>query len=285
MRHEHAVSEVIGAVLLIGVVMISMVVIGVIMLSTPPPEKTPKSSLTSYCIQCDESNNYEILIYHGGGESLDLKSVKFNLYLSDGTKRENIIPWRVSDGCTPEDCDVLNMETPPSLICPLDFYNPEGIWKAGQTFRFREKIESPLKPFGMEILYYPFRSSMVKVNFKDQIKTSYCIDNAIHCRDPEDELHPILKDPGHPNATGICNATFQYHVNWTDETGSPVAHNQPIVPGQDSIPWNLFKGNISVPDHKDFSNSGSDKDNIYVLYNNTVQWWLGRTRSEIARCR
>lgn len=276
MRHEYAVSEVIGAVLLIGVVMISMVVIGVIMFSTPPPEKTPKASLTAYCVRCDFDDNYEIIIYHGGGDSMKLDEIKFYLDISNGTQRE-IFPWFVYDGCTPEDC--MFSEIGESGQCPREDYNPIDIWKSGQTFRFREWVSSPDIPIGIDIRYFPYKSPMVKTNFKDQIKDSFCIQNGGECRDPNDELIPILIDPG-SKVDGTCQAQFKYHVYFEDDK------DQPITAGQNFRPWNFFTGEgyigpVSI-DH--FNNTGSDVDIITVSYNNKVRWLLGRTKSKIARC-
>ena len=285
MRHEIAVSEVIGAILLIGVVMLSMAIIGVIMLSTPPPEKTPKASLTSYCVKCDFSGNYEIILYHGGGESFSQNQVKFILYLEDGSSKE-IFPWWVYEG-TPEDCMFSYIGD--SSLSSRDFWNSIPEWKSGQTLRFREKVLS--KPIGMEIRHYPFRSAMVKVDFKDQIKNASCVENnePALCKDPTGELIPVLINPrkkGDPGCNpagcddGSCYACFTYSMH--DDSTKPyyfeVQAERPLKP------WNYFIGNNSAVTHTNFSNNGSMKDVINVTFFNKVQWWLGRTKSEIARC-
>lgn len=289
MRYENAVSEVIGAVLLIGIVMLSISVIGVLLLSTPPPEKTPKASLTSYCVQCDLPDinnnevNYEIIIYHGGGESLIRNEIKFFLYFDDGSKKE-IIPWWVYDEGTPEDC--MFSDIGDSSLSSREYWGTSSNWKSGQTLRFREKIHSSLKPSGMDILYYPFRSPMVKVSFKDQIKTTYCVENSdsSSCNNPE-ELIPVLLTPKkagdvgcNPSgcAGGGCQAQFTYFYPDTDDLKIPVHYG--------GKPWNFFYGNDTPVTHEDFTTGGSMTDIITVRFSNEVQWWLGRTKSEFARC-
>jgi FlaG/FlaF family flagellin (archaellin) len=284
MRDENAVSEVIGAVLLISVVMVSIAVIGVIILSQPPPEKTPKASLTSYCVRCDFNGNYEIILYHGGGEPLTRDQIKFILYLEDGSTRE-ITPWWVYDG-TPEDC--MFSDIADSSLSSRDFWSSVSQWKSGQTLRFRENIQS--KPIGMEIRYYPFRTSMLRVDFKNQIKNSSCVENAqpTSCGDPTDELIPILISPhkkGDPGCNpagcddGTCYAHFTYSMHLDSDSAKYV-----IPSNAECKTMELFYWEQQSITHTEFSNSGNMTDVINVTFFNEVQWWLGRTKSEIARC-
>jgi len=282
MRHETAVSEVIGAVLLISIVMLSMAIIGVIMLSTPPPDKTPKASLTSYCIRCNLTGDYEIILYHGGGESMTQDQIKFILYLEDGSSKE-IIPWWVYEG-TPEDC--MFSDIGDSSLSSREYWNTVKEWKSGQTLRFRENFSS--KPIGMDIQYYPFKSPMVKVNFKEQIKDAPCVKDSNSCKDPTHELIPVLVNPrkkGDPGCNpagcddGSCYAQFKYQLHSDSDTD-----NYHIPVQQREKPWNYFIGNMSVVVHEDFNNTGNMSDIITVYFFNEVQWWLGRTKSEIARC-
>lgn len=283
MRHEHAVSEVIGAVILIGVVMLSIGIIGVMMLSTPPPEKTPKASLTSYCVQCDLNDNYEIIIYHGGGDFLERKGTKFFLYLDDGSRRE-ITPWWVYSDGTPEDC--MFSDIGDSSLSSREYWGTSDEWKSGQTLRFRERLAASVKPVGMDILYYPFRSPMVKINFKDQIKATQCVVNndPNSCSDPR-ELIPVLITPKKSGdegcnpggcAGGLCHAQFKYFYPDLEPLKIPVHSG--------GKPWNYFYGNHTPVSHEDFSASGNMTDVIIVSFSQEVQWWLGRTKSEFARC-
>lgn len=284
MRYENAVSEVIGAVLLIGVVMLSMAIIGVMMLSTPPPEKTPKASLTSYCVRCDvdtdHNSNYEIIVYHGGGEPLIRKNVKFFLFFDDGSQKE-ITPWWVYEG-TPEDC--MFSDIGDSSLSVREHWSASDEWKGGQTLRFREFVSHTLNPVGMDIRYYPFKSPMVKVNFKDQIKITSCVEknDPDSCSDPEDELIPVLlyprtsDDPGCDSCSGggNCEASFTYSYE-----GDPL----PPPPLQSS--FNRFEGNTTpVIMGDNFTKAGSMNDIITVDFSSKVQWKLGRTKSEWARC-
>jgi len=289
MRHENAVSEVIGAVLLIGVVMVSIAIIGAILLSTPPPDETPKASLTSYCVRCDidgsSNSNYEVIVYHGGGEPLPRRNLKFILNYDDGS-RDEIIPWWVYERA-PEDCKFGDIGD--SSSATREYWGTSNEWKSGETLRFREFVSSTKKPIGMDILHYPFKSPMVRVNFKDQIKKTECVEknDPSLCVDPEEELIPILLNPKEGDDTGCekcgtgdCEATFTYSIKGDD---------LPPLPIQSS--WNYFTGNttpvsISDPDFMDTGYTVSESMNtkFTVGFKSAVQWKLGRTKSEWARC-
>jgi len=283
MRHENAVSEVIGAVLLIGVVMLSIAVIGVILLSTPPPDKTPKASLTAYCVRCDidasSNSHYEVIIYHGGGESLQRSNLKFILNYDDGS-RDEVVPWWVYERA-PEDCMFVDIGD--SSLSTREYWGTSNEWKSGETLRFRNMVTATKMPIGMDILHYPFKSPMVKVNFKDQIKKTDCVikGNPALCDNPEDELIPVLLSPKKGDHTGCdkcgegnCEATFTYSYK-----GDPL----PPPPIQSS--WNYFTGNTTpVIIMDNFTEDESMKKKITVGFKSAVQWKLGRTMSEWARC-
>jgi flagellin-like protein len=76
---DSGVSEVIGAVVLIAVVMTGMSLISVILLSTPSPESQPQVSLSVSCCKCSVSNQYTLLLYHNGGDDLSARNLLFFL--------------------------------------------------------------------------------------------------------------------------------------------------------------------------------------------------------------
>ena len=274
MRYEHAVSEIIGAVILIGVVMGGIAIIGVILLSTPPPEKTPKASISSYCVRCDRSGTYEIIMYHGGGESFERNNTQFYLQTENG-KLEQIVPWWVYDG-TPEDC--MFSDIGDSSLSGRETWASSDYWKSGETLRFR--FTSASEPSGMDVRYYPFKSVMTRAEFKDEIRDSPCVteNNPLGCQDPTGELTPKLKsvtcNPAGCNGN-LCEAVFTY--NLTSGSFSIPVHKS-------GKPWNYFAGSDTMGTREDFSSSGSEIDTVRVNFSSNVIWWLGRSKSEKASC-
>ncbi|MDD1730159.1 MAG: type IV pilin N-terminal domain-containing protein [Methanospirillum sp.] len=74
-----AVSEVIGGVLLISIVITGMAIIGVFLISSPPPEAQPHISFLVYSC-CEDGRTYNsTLISHQGGSSIKWSDIKFLL--------------------------------------------------------------------------------------------------------------------------------------------------------------------------------------------------------------
>jgi hypothetical protein len=280
MRYEYAVSEIIGAVLLIGVVMAGIGIIGVILLSTPPPEETPKASLSSYCVRCDLSGNYEIIMYHGGGESFKRDDTRFYLQTDDGNLMQ-ITPWWVYNG-TPEDC--AHADIGDSGLSGREKWESSDYWESGQTLRFRFN-SSASEPKGLDVRYFPFTSPLSRSEFSDIIKNSPCVqdNNPYGCIDPTGEIMPILIRP--TNSTecsescsgGLCEAVFMYNL-----TGEPEGFEIPVHKG--GKPWNYFYGSDTTGTPEFFSSSGSEIVTVRVNFTSKVVWWLGRSKSEQARC-
>jgi hypothetical protein len=272
MCKDYAVSEVIGAVILIGLVMGGIAIIGVILLSTPPPEKTPKASISSYCVKCDLEGTYEIIMYHGGGETLDRNNTKFYLQTDDG-KQDQITPWWVYDS-TPEDC--MFSDIGDSGLSGRETWTTSDYWKSGQTLRFR--FVSDVKPSSMDVRYIPYKSPITSTKFKDDIRDSTCVkdNNPNECSDPTGELTPKLKSISCPaGCYGQCQAIFTY--NLTSGSYSIPVH-------QSGKPWNYFQGSDTTGTLEDFSSSRSEIDTIKVNFSKSVVWWLGRSKSEKATC-
>jgi len=275
MRYEYAVSEIIGAVILIGVVMGGIGILAVILLSTAPPEETPKASISSYCVRCDLSGTYEIIMYHGGGESFDRENTKFYLQTIDG-KIEEILPWWVYDG-TPEDC--MFSDIGDSSLSGRETWATSDEWKSGDTLRFRFNTNSP--PSVLDVRYYPFRSPLSRSEFNNEIRDSPCVaaNDPAACRDPTGELTPRLVNvskcaPG--DCLGDqCRALFTYSLG----SGS---YTIPVHDG--GKPWNWFKGSDSTVSLKNFYQSSFGNETVTVNFSRQVVWWLGRSKSEKAEC-
>ncbi|MDD1728773.1 MAG: type IV pilin N-terminal domain-containing protein [Methanospirillum sp.] len=273
MKNEYAVSEIIGAVVLIGIVMGGMAILGVILLSTPTPEKTPKASISSYCVRCDlnDTSTYEIIVYHGGGEPLARNNTRFYLQTEDGIVKRTI-PWWVYKG-TPEDC--MFSDIGDSGTSSRETWSTSDYWMSGETIRFR--FNSSSKPAGMDVRYYPYNSPMIKADFKNEIRNSTCVkeNNPTECYDPTGELTPILKSVSCPaGCYGECQAVFTYSLG-KNADGTEKIYSIPIH--DSGKPWNNFVGSNTTGTLEQFDSDGSEKDLITVTFFKQVEWRLGRS--------
>ena len=64
MKRDGAVSEIIGAILMVSLVILAVMIISVTILSQPPPEDIPQVTALA-----DNSSN-KVYLYHTGGDSL-----------------------------------------------------------------------------------------------------------------------------------------------------------------------------------------------------------------------
>lgn len=283
MRNENAVSDIIGAVILIGVVMGGIGIVGVMLLSTVSPEETPKASISSYCVRCDFAGTYEIIMYHGGGESLSRNGTRFYLYTTDG-KMEEMVPWWVYDS-TPEDC--MYTDIGDSSLSARETWYTSDSWKSGQSLRFRFSTDDV--PSVMEVRHYPFKSPMVRAEFNNnagnekgnKIRNSTCVadNNPAGCTDPTGELIPNLKKvtPCSPGEClgDMCQAEFTYNLTSGSYT---------IPVHKSGKPWNYLQGSGTTGTREEFTAAGSETDVVVVNFSSEVVWWLGRTKSMKGTC-
>jgi len=78
MKRDNAISEVVGAILLVAIVIAGIAIIGVFMTSTPPPRANEKAILSSSCIDCT-GDSFIIVVRHEGGDSIDPRTLKYYL--------------------------------------------------------------------------------------------------------------------------------------------------------------------------------------------------------------
>lgn len=78
MKTEDGLSEIIGALILVALVITGIGIIGVVLLSTPPPESKEKVVLSSSCMQCSP-DSFIIVTRHEGGDVIDPQKMKFYL--------------------------------------------------------------------------------------------------------------------------------------------------------------------------------------------------------------
>lgn len=79
------VSEILGALLMVSLVITGMGMVAVIMFSTPPPQSIKVVSLSSSCCRCSATGPYAILIYHNGGDALKADEIQFFV---DGVEKD-----------------------------------------------------------------------------------------------------------------------------------------------------------------------------------------------------
>jgi len=296
MRNDSAVSELVGAVLLIAVVIGGMGMVSVMMLSTPPPENIPKTSISAYCVACtddvlepaDDHDGYEILIYNGGGESLKRNMLSFFLKTRDKISKRpvatnlEIEPYIVYNDI-PEYC---GSEFGDSPSFRNERWSETGTWVGGQTLRFFLSVPDGEEPMGINIRYSPYTSNIVATDFSsyrdrpgEWTPAPYFPGDI-----PEDELPPysvgilpVLISNGLREPDGRCNATFSY-VTDSD-------YDIPVAAGY--LPANEFIGSGISPDmgqRTSFTTGDSGHWKFSVRYSEDLVWKLGRTTSTIAVC-
>ncbi|MDD1728772.1 MAG: type IV pilin N-terminal domain-containing protein [Methanospirillum sp.] len=91
MKTENGISEIVGVILLVAIVIVGIGIVGVFLFSTAPPQSKEKAVLSSSCLDCNGSS-FVIVIRHEGGDSLDPQ--KFIYWIrteySNGTPFERI---------------------------------------------------------------------------------------------------------------------------------------------------------------------------------------------------
>jgi len=111
---NRAVSEVIGAVLLIAIVMTALSIVGVALWSQPPPQKIPALD----AIISEDSGNKLVHLYHDGGDLLAAGDMKILVDGNDytaGFKKAGVTGW--SSWATGESLDyTYSGTTAPALV-------------------------------------------------------------------------------------------------------------------------------------------------------------------------
>lgn len=128
---ESGISEIIGAFLLVALVMAGMAMIGVLLLSIPPPQSNPQVQFGVSCCQC-EDNNYIILVYHLGGDEIKKSDIKLNITFEDKTYIENPPLFNYTD--VMDSC---------SGVGSGEIINSNYLFKAGSYLKYASTYSSP----------------------------------------------------------------------------------------------------------------------------------------------
>jgi len=90
-RHDEAVSETIGAILLVSIVVIAVAIVGAILWSQPPPQKIPAFSASITNASCS------VILAHSGGETVTNTTISIIIDGADQTanfiKQGSAGPW------------------------------------------------------------------------------------------------------------------------------------------------------------------------------------------------
>ena len=90
-RHDEAVSETIGVVLLISIVVVAVAIVGAILWSQPPPQKIPAFSASITNASCS------VILAHSGGETVTNTTINILVDNADQTanfrKQGTASPW------------------------------------------------------------------------------------------------------------------------------------------------------------------------------------------------
>lgn len=131
------VSEIIGGVLLVSIVITGMAIIGVFLLSSPPPGSIPKTSFLVYAF-CDETYAQNtVMISHQGGDAIHWSEIKFIVNPEESTIPDT--PYCSYSG---------NVNSTNSSICPSgscilwDSSDKTELFETGETL----KIITPSLP-------------------------------------------------------------------------------------------------------------------------------------------
>jgi FlaG/FlaF family flagellin (archaellin) len=317
MRYDNAVSEVLGAVFLIGIVITAFAVIGVYLFSEQPNQsgRFPAATTGSYCVECE--GNYEIILKHDGGEAFQTKETTFKVSYEDRTEEVD-----------PKNIEVYTKE-PPECSSKVSSQATGGVkysWQSLETFGpgmiakiiVNKGLDESLSdvPKGIIILnngqagpggagthYYD--------RVKDETGTRFNPDTGVEEEYMKDlmtgKFEPILGNNTvvSPDSDGYCTATFYYSnkldlsVQVSPCSGAPliVDKNGAIISGSlCSQPWNEFVGvgsgdfaylkkNMGQPTEFSTNEKANQATRSKIVkFKNGIQWRLGNTVSATAVC-
>ncbi len=126
------VSEILGGLLAIAIVFGGIGIIGVYLISTPPPEAYPQVSFLVYC--CDNTGSYSVLIAHQGGDAIRWSDIAFKI--DSGSGGEDVSPSCSYTG---------DVDSSPSITTGKAWYgtSPTESFKTGDTLKIIRNNPNP----------------------------------------------------------------------------------------------------------------------------------------------
>lgn len=317
MRHESAVSEILGAVILIGLVIAAFAIIGMTLLSETPTYTggAPVATTGSHCVKCSEGW-YETYVKHDGGEPYVQNQVKFKVIYQDHTPdEEDVTPIAVYYG-QPQECTgssdlVTDSWHKPGMGTGAELFGPGQVAQISLEALPKSIILSDLSDNTLASYTYEAGGEPV---YKDltQITTTSDSLNLPGSNTMTGTIKPILEGPSitEPDELGYCEATF-YYSNTLGVTvkANPCAGNPLIInalnnkiTGDDicTKPWNEFVGvgnnavgfeylkkdmgqpKVFEPNEK--PGQSIEKRSFTFRFKNAIKWRLGNSVSATAVC-
>ncbi len=314
MRYDRAVSEVLGAVFLIGIVVVAFAVIGTYLMGSSPDQgvKFPTATTGSYCVECESS--YEVIVKHDAGESFPTDSTEFKVLKRNG---QTVSPDAVEVYTKePPECSAKSSLSPSGGIK----YNWESISSFGPGMIAKVIVNKGINetegdiPKGIIILNNGQTGpGGTGTQYFDRVKdeTSYndttsSVQEASMKELMTGKFTPVLENNSVSSGDyGFCNATFYYdntldmtlkvspctgEASIIDENGNPIRNTSCPQPWNEFVgigtgDFNYLKKDMGQP--KEFlANSESSKASrsFTVPFKNWIQWRLGNSVSAIAKC-
>lgn len=309
MRQESAVSEILGAVFLIGIVIVSIAIIGTSLLSQSPAQGSnfPKATTGMYCVECE--GTYEIVIKHDGGEAFptdetDLKVLtkkgqvepdSIEVFSEEapecsakvsrgGTKYswesiENFGPGMIAKVVVNKGVDDTEDDVPTGLT--IEYQGQPGAEGVGT--QYFERIKNETTP-----VYNPETGAEIET-MQELIQGKF---------------EPKLESVSKPDKDGYCSAVFYYdnsldlvlQVNPCTGEAMIIDENGNTISGTTCAqPWNEFVGVGTGGDYlkkdmgqpKEFlktEESSKSARSFTIKFKNGIQWRLANTVSDTAYC-
>jgi len=320
LRYNSAVSEVLGAIFLIGIVVVAFTVIGAYLMSSTPNQsgKFPTATVGSYCVECE--GTYEIILKHDGGDAFPTKETTFKVNYPD--RSENVDPSSI---------DVFTKEPPEcsskasASATGGEKYNWGSFASFGPGMIAKITIDKKINetetdtPTGITILNngqtgpggvgsqtFERVKEETGAHYDESTGNETQVMGELMTGTFEPELN--TSSVAGPDDSGYCTATFYYDNSLDLKVKlNPCSDSSPMIVDKNGNkisgsacqqPWNEFVGVGSSGDDFSFlkkdmgqfkefqKNEDTNQANrsFTVKYKTGIQWRLGNTVSSTAYC-
>ncbi|HWQ65833.1 MAG TPA: type IV pilin [Methanospirillum sp.] len=306
MRNDKAVSEILGAVILIGLVVTAITIIGVMMVPSTV-SKIPVTTTGSYCVKCSESK-YEIYVRHEGGDSFPQEGTKIEVLSESGVKKD-IPPSELSvytGATTPVECTASSGQR--------KTWDTVGWFGPGQVLEYDYDPSNYGNSEPAGVVITSGGTQLNSLTF-ETIKNSTESNDRLVVQNPG-EITPMVTNVSvtNPDAEGYCTATFYYINKMGVRLGLPPCNNELLVVDEEDNPligtscpkpWNQFVGVVPTGadwTKRDWKNMGKNmgqptlfepneadgmsKTNrsFDIKFKNAIQWNLGNLKVKTDFC-
>lgn len=320
---ESGMSEIVGAIVLVALVVAGLGMIGVFMTSNPPPEEISKAVLSGACTRCPstvgategESQYYAIMISHEGGESVDPATLRF--FVDTKEKPGEYHEVLLSDFFDSSEQDLADLQEeicippntvgkliPKSNMESLDVGDAARIWFNMEEYDWQKprgvQIWTADKRYETSLKVPEFRAIDREEEFDDPVEYTEKYGDTTPPESGGTGGTGQPSEPGNPSVIvpvyvedsvckcGEASKGGGYCVaQFTYENQAKVEYTIPIKQG--GTPWNEFTGagmvewNHCQPEL--FKAEPSDADKFWTkMFWNNIKWKLGHTQSALVKC-